>query len=382
MDVIALGKATKVLKEAKDLDEKLIAPEAESHFQTVDARLDWLEGQASKLQITRTLDVDLSKGIFQNTELNNGIIKLKKIKEVIGQSAEDKAKGAQVISATTDYNRGTLNINSVFDGDYSTYASTSADSNISQVQFKLAKAIKPYQCKITQDGSSNKISGSIMVYGYDESTGSWDKLAPIRQSFSSYSLQTLIFDISTDKYYDTFRYDSGSSSSKSPYTSIRLNEIELFGIEQVITYASSGTYESPIIDLGAFWYETTLIDIKEQLPSADTHLDIYIASSLDGETFSSYQVFAPNQLPQNQFIKFKFELSATPIPGEVNTYSFNQSDDNKVTLNEFVTTNGSLQLTQNYSYVTEDVAEVEGGKVIKTTIPRHLFTKMKSVEVK
>ncbi|MGV7000395.1 hypothetical protein ACWA2C_17040 [Priestia megaterium] len=234
MDVIALGKATKVLKQAKDLDENIIAAEAESHFQTVDARLDWLEGQAGKLQITKTIDVNLENGTFNNTELNNGAIKLKKIKEVQGISS----------------------------------------------------------------------------------------------------------------------------------------------------YVFSGSYESPVVDLGEFWYETTLMDIKKQIAENDTLIDIYIASSSDGKTFTPYQVFNPNRLQQSQFIKFKFELSATPIPGEVNTYSFNQSNDNKVTLNEFVTINGSLQLTQDYSYVTEDVAEVEGGKVVKATIPRQLFTKMKSVEVK
>lgn len=233
MDVIALGKATKVLKQAKDLDQEVIAPEAESHFQTVDARLDWLEGQASKLKITRTLDVNLEDGTFNNTELSNGAVRLKKIKEVQGISS----------------------------------------------------------------------------------------------------------------------------------------------------YAFSGNYETPVIDLGEFWHETTLIDIKKQISDIDTLIDVYIASSTDGKTFTTYQAFTPNQLPQNQYIKFKFELSATPIPGEVNTYSYNQSDDNKVTLNESVTANGSLQLTQNYSYVTEDVLEVEDGKIIKATIPRHLFTNMKSVEV-
>lgn len=78
MDVISLGKASKVLKEINQLDKEVVAPLAESRFPTVDARLDWLEGQAEKIKADNSLQVDLIQGTFTDTEYIDGKVQLKK----------------------------------------------------------------------------------------------------------------------------------------------------------------------------------------------------------------------------------------------------------------------------------------------------------------
>lgn len=160
MDVLSLGKANQVLRKIKDLNDTVLAPLAESRFPTVDARLDWLEGQANQLKVQRISQVDLSKGTFDNTELVNGKIQLKMI--------------------------------------------------------------------------------------------------------------------------------------------------------QTGQYAVSGTYETPILDLGEDWFETKLVDIVKQIHTGSTDCVLKIASSTDGITFASYVSFDPLVLVQARYIKIQASLSATP----------------------------------------------------------------------
>ena len=78
MDILSLSKANKTLKQIKQLDESVVAPLAEDRFPTVDARLDWLEGQTEKIHVENTIQIDLSLGIFNNVELNPyGSLRLK-----------------------------------------------------------------------------------------------------------------------------------------------------------------------------------------------------------------------------------------------------------------------------------------------------------------
>lgn len=79
MDIIALGKASKVFQDLKQMDEELIAAKAEGRFTSVDARLDWLEAQASGLQAKDSYDVDLSQGKFDDAEFKDGSIQLRQI---------------------------------------------------------------------------------------------------------------------------------------------------------------------------------------------------------------------------------------------------------------------------------------------------------------
>ena len=79
MDVISLSKANKTLNKIKQLDESVVAPLAEDRFPTVDARLDWLEGQAAKIKVENSKQLDLSLGIFNNTEIIDGKVRLKLI---------------------------------------------------------------------------------------------------------------------------------------------------------------------------------------------------------------------------------------------------------------------------------------------------------------
>lgn len=79
MDIISLGKASKVLRDIKQVDDEIVAKKAESRFINVDARLDWIEQQASNIMAENSHEVDLTRNTFQDTELANGSIQLKQL---------------------------------------------------------------------------------------------------------------------------------------------------------------------------------------------------------------------------------------------------------------------------------------------------------------
>ncbi|MBU5262135.1 hypothetical protein [Bacillus atrophaeus] len=81
MDIISLGKANKTIKEIQDLNKNIIGEEAESRFTSIDARIDWLEQQTAKLKAKSSKDVDLSKGVFEDTVITDGKLQLKPVNE-------------------------------------------------------------------------------------------------------------------------------------------------------------------------------------------------------------------------------------------------------------------------------------------------------------
>ncbi|MCY8577121.1 hypothetical protein MOD24_14825 [Bacillus haynesii] len=81
MDIISLGKANKALKEMQELDQNVIGKKAESRFNSIDARLDWLEQQAAKMKAKSSWEVDLSKGVFDDTTLVDDRLQLKPVND-------------------------------------------------------------------------------------------------------------------------------------------------------------------------------------------------------------------------------------------------------------------------------------------------------------
>jgi hypothetical protein len=79
MDIISLGKASKVLRDIQKVDEEIVAKKAESRFLSVDARLDWIEAQASQIMAENSMEVDLSQKTFDDTVLKDGSIQLREL---------------------------------------------------------------------------------------------------------------------------------------------------------------------------------------------------------------------------------------------------------------------------------------------------------------
>lgn len=235
MDIISLGKASKTLREIQKLDVQVVAPLAESRFPTVDARLDWLENQASQIFAVNSKQIDLTQGVLSGTEIVGGKLALT--------------------------NTGTLS--------------------------------------------------------------------------------------------------NGTTK----------------------TYTPSGTWESPVIDLGDSWGETKLIDVVKQVRTGVTVAIVEVSSSIDGLTFTPYAMLDINSLPQARYMKMRLTLTSPVQPPEVNTHQFNQTPANQVTLNEFLLADGDLRLKKEYSYTSTDVSLQTGGKIVSTHIPGSKFKKINTLAV-
>ncbi|ECP9029746.1 hypothetical protein FU976_07990 [Campylobacter jejuni] len=79
MDIISLGKASKALRLTTDLDVNVVAAKAEDRFLSVDARLDWIEQQASNIMAKNSYEVDLSKKTFNDVQIKDGSLQLKEL---------------------------------------------------------------------------------------------------------------------------------------------------------------------------------------------------------------------------------------------------------------------------------------------------------------
>ncbi|MES9781355.1 MULTISPECIES: hypothetical protein [Bacillus cereus group] len=79
MEIISFSKASKVFQDIKQLNETVVGEGAEGQFNSVDERLDWIEAQASNLQVKEIYEVDLNKGQFNDAEFKDGSIQLRQI---------------------------------------------------------------------------------------------------------------------------------------------------------------------------------------------------------------------------------------------------------------------------------------------------------------
>lgn len=235
MDVISLGKANQALYKIKDLDEKIIAPFAESRFPTVDARLDWLEGQAIQIKATNSKQLDLTQGITIGTEVVDG-----------------------------------------------------------KVQLKMVSS-----------------SGAI-----------------------------------------------------------------------VHQYSTSGTWESPVIDLGDGWIKTNIVEVVKNITAPDTGLTLEVATSNNSMSFPAFTELNPAAIPDNRYIKFKATLTAVSKEAPEAELDFNQSSQqNTIALGDYTEADGLLQMKTRYSTIMIDQNAPGEGTIKTALIPKSSFKAINKIEV-
>jgi hypothetical protein len=260
MDIISLGKANQVLNKIKELDENIIAKLAESRFPTVDARLDWLEGQASKIKASNSKQVDLAQGTFTNTEVANGKLQLKIIGTAIGSGpniATDPSK-----ASAKDY-WGDRVPSKSFDGPPTPGAPGGAWTSGTAVpswiayDFGTPKIIN----KLTLTGSY--MTGAPKDFTFDGWDGvNWITLRTIQGEVWTSDNEIKVYDIENRNAYTKYRVYVTAVQGPN-YSLAAIGQIQLHEATIANAYAPSGTWESPIVDLGEGYIQTT--DIATQV---------------------------------------------------------------------------------------------------------------------
>lgn len=376
MDILSLSKANKALKQIKQLDESVVAPLAEDRFPTVDARLDWLEGQAAKIKAENSKQLDLSQGIFTDTEPVNGKIQLKKI---------------GITKTVSNTNILLNNLNKTFtlshspSADLITYSMWIFDGNESNSGDTSVLSSFPLWVQINLKDPQNIKKMRFLLNGYGKPK-EWSVLASedgINFDQLYYTNNETKVDIWVEvQNVKPYKYIRLRFQSIRTGNRISMNEIEFYNEVVTDSYAAQGTWESPIIDLGEGWKGTKLVDIVNQIHTEATNVSFEIATSTDGISFTSYTTLDPNNPPQARYIKIRATLSAQAQPGEVKTLDFNQSSpENMIYLNEYTEVNGKLQLKNTYTYNMIDEGVLETGKQFSFTINRANFKSIESIGV-
>ncbi|WDI05111.1 discoidin domain-containing protein (plasmid) [Paenibacillus urinalis] len=228
MDIISLGKATQAMNQIKELSESIVAPQAESHFPTVDARLDWLEAQAAKAKAISSKSVDLSSGMFNGAEYSSGALRLKKAGEIIG---EGYGPSWDVVNQTI----------------FAFGNSITFDAGVDQ-----KKRIE----KVWINGSTYNWNGmsynlqSFKLYGSNDNEN-FDLLYSGNQNASASYDHVFV----NENYYRYYKMADMIGYSGLTYR-IALRSVKMYERAIANTYLSKGTWESEILDLGEGWLST------------------------------------------------------------------------------------------------------------------------------
>jgi hypothetical protein len=81
-------------------------------------------------------------------------------------------------------------------------------------------------------------------------------------------------------------------------------------------------------------------------------------------------------------VKIRATLSATSIANPLTTVQYDQSAETKVTLTDYVSASGDMQLKKSFTYSMNQVSSDANGQVIRATIPKSQFQSISSLTIK
>jgi hypothetical protein len=147
-------------------------------------------------------------------------------------------------------------------------------------------------------------------------------------------------------------------------------------------YYSTGTWESPVIDLGDNYKSIYKIIYTSSDPTKAT---VYVSTSMDNQSFLPFSPVNSDgtiSSPHGRFLKIKIELQADGMINPKTMYDFDSNEKNLFQSDEQVIFNGSLKLKTNYTQsFNVDPAWVETGTLLRTVINKNQFKSIEKLEV-
>ena len=160
--------------------------------------------------------------------------------------------------------------------------------------------------------------------------------------------------------------------------------------EEKTIYFSTGTYESPVLDLGDNFKNIVKIDQIIDIPSVTTgqtaaSVKLYTSTSSDNVTFSDWQPANPDGTivsPSARYIKVKAELVGGGEVQEKTIYDFTSTETSNFETNDKVVFDGSLKLKTTYTdNMTVDDSFTDTGTLLRKTIDKTQFKAIEKIEV-
>lgn len=379
MDVISLSKASKALRDIQKLDKQTVAPDAESHFINVDARIDWMESQAAASKTTRLIDIILSQGKFDKTEYVDGKIQLKKIGSVDAGVKENiiPVMTSSIAPSGIAESSGSYNANypgwKAFNGKIGgldVWWSNSSSVNDIWISYEFPSPKKIIKYTLTQGGTSYTSRNPLEwdFQGYEN--GVWvtlDKQSSIVWTDS----EVKVFSFTNNKTFQNYRLWFPSKDA------VVIREIQMSESGLIEQFTSDGTWESPIIDLSDGYLETlNLTHIKNGFNEDDTFEIRY------GDAPTTLSVYEPYiaQKPKARYVQFKAYLKGTP--STASTKSIEMNDESLVMgKNAYVKNDGDLSLIRSYTFRSSVVNQNTEGMIHKTDLRQVDLKKINTIRL-
>ncbi len=360
MDVISLGKALQAIKAIKELNDVIVAPQAEGRFPTVQARLDWIEGQANLLKVLGSKSINLEDGVFENMEYAAGALRLKAGKDVIGGLTDVARTG--IPSASASYIRDQDQPISAIDGNSNTGWNAGKVDRSAWFQVDLKEI---YEIKTVKIISYAMSSGDL----YTSNDG-----VNFTKSVSLVPGENVLATPISTRYVRITNLNTDTQ-----WTSII--SLELYANAIIKSYAPVGSWTSPIIDLGEGYLNGKAIEVISSI-SAGTSALISVASSADGSVFGGFSPISGASIPQGRYLKVKVNLSGPPAPDVERKLDFNQSSaENTFAVDTFSIADGKLSLKTGIDLTTSK-ATLGAGVQFTAVIDRSQFKSIEKVSVK
>jgi hypothetical protein len=331
MDVIALGKATKAKKAIKSLNDRL-GEGVEDVYTNVKTRLEELEKKDPHVTLyNRVSEVEANNAINLNKHNLHVNTILNKSKFGLTDLAFDDFADATGIDATKSTGQ-------VFDAVGK--------------KFVINPAATEAELVTTVDSLTDT-----------------PQMITISQVFNEQNTASDTVDLANGVHMNTELVNG---------------KIQLFS-EDGINFTPSGSYVSPVLDIGTNFKTLQKINQVVTIP-ASTGITISTVTSADSITFSEYlPVNTDNTIasPSARYIKVKVDLAEGGQVTSKTPMDFVASEASNFPVNDKVIFDGSLHMKTAYVYsMNPDASFIETGTLLKKTINRSNYKTIEKIEVK
>lgn len=368
MDIVSYAKASNAINKIKQTKKEL-GPNVKKDFSSLDERLDYLEGQLEGRYIETDMQVILEAGVFNNTEIADGVLKLKKIKE-IEPTVEGKNGLIPKMTSNTSPS-GIAEASSIYSDGYDAYKALDKIDNVEgwvtkryiltgwlSYEFPMNQSINEYTMK------SPNYTGSYIEMARDWTLEGFDGVNWIILD----KQMNQLFGVNEEKRYKLkntatfkkYRINVTANNGHPSYAGIQ--ELQFYLKEQAI-YASNGTWESGVINFNDSFIELKAI-LFDEIVSSEHFVKKEIAYSNDGILFSDYEIINNDTLRNEQFIKIRITLTSNDYTESEEEILFNEEGN---TLFEFdskiVNKNNKISISNQIDKIslkkTDNIHELE-----------------------
>jgi hypothetical protein len=330
MDVIALGKATKAKKAIKSLNDRL-GEGVEDVYTDVKTRLEELEKKDPHVTLyNRVSEVEANNAI--NLNKHN-------------------------LHVNTILNKSKFGLTDLAFDDFADATGIDATKSTGQVFDAVGKKFV-----------INPAATEADIVTTAESLTDTPQMITVSQVFNEQNTASDAVDLANGVHTNTELVNG---------------KIQLFS-EDGINFTPSGSYESPVLDIGTNFKTLQKINQVVTIP-AGTGITISTATSTDGITFSGYlPVNTDNTIasPSDRYIKVKVDLAGGALVTPRIPMDFVAAEANNFPVNDKVIFDGSLHMKNSFSSnMQTDLSWTDVGTLLKTTIIRSNFKTIEKIQV-